>query len=90
VNVVDPEDATGISPTWSMCPAVEAVEYVDGSEWSLVSIVSPSLEVPTYPVEVREKPSDEVSALATDPFSASRSPLAESVPPVLPIPSLSR
>ena len=55
-----------------------------------MSIVSPSLDVPAYPVEVAEKPSDEVSALATDPFTASRSPLAGSVPPVLPMPSLLR
>ena len=32
VNVVDPLAATGISPTWSMCPAVDAAEYVEGSE----------------------------------------------------------
>ena len=40
--------------------------------------------MPAYPVEVWVKPVDAVSALATLPFTATRSPLAESVPPVLP------
>ena len=53
-------------------------------------MVSPSLAVPTYPVDVWVKPVDAVSALATLPFTATRSSLPESVPPVLPMPSLSR
>ena len=31
VNVVDPLAATGIWATWSICPAVDACEYVEVS-----------------------------------------------------------
>ncbi len=47
VNVVEPLAATGIWATWSICPAVDACEYVEVSAWLEVSMVSPSLEVPT-------------------------------------------
>ena len=48
----------------------------------------PSLVLPTYPLVVWLKAVDPASALDTGPLLATRSPLAELVPPVLPIPSL--
>ncbi|MGH3185716.1 MAG: hypothetical protein ACRDPY_19240 [Streptosporangiaceae bacterium] len=33
MNVVEPLAATGIWATWSICPAVDACEYVEVSAW---------------------------------------------------------
>src|ERR1035437_5182810 len=70
VKVVDPLAATGICATWTMCPAVDADEYVGVSAWLLVSWLLPSLGLSTYRGVVWLKPVDAGSALNTESLEA--------------------